>query len=93
LKLGAADGFFQRPETPMVTVIGPLLDPRPLPCKPLPFHQFGSNYYWWDQAMAAKAPVDRRATHEVPGVSGIENAERRSLLGVEGNNDVSTEDS
>jgi hypothetical protein len=36
LKLGAADGFFQRPETPMVTVIGPLLDLRPLPCKPLP---------------------------------------------------------
>ena len=36
LKLGAADGFFQRPETPMATVIGPLLDPRPLPCGPLP---------------------------------------------------------
>jgi hypothetical protein len=31
LKLGAADGFFQRPETPMVTAIGPLMDLRPLP--------------------------------------------------------------
>jgi hypothetical protein len=31
LKLGAADGSFQRPETRMVTVIGPLLDPRLLP--------------------------------------------------------------
>jgi hypothetical protein len=40
LKLGAADGFFQRPKTPMVTVIGPLLDPRPLPSKPLPKKPF-----------------------------------------------------
>jgi hypothetical protein len=36
LKLGAADGFFQRPETRMVTVIGPLSDPRPMPYRPLP---------------------------------------------------------
>ena len=43
--------------------------------------------------MTAKAPFDHRATHEVPGVSGTENAGRRSLLGVEDNNDVSTEDS
>ena len=41
LKLGAADGFFQRPETPMVTVIGPLMDPQPLPCKPLPISATG----------------------------------------------------
>jgi hypothetical protein len=36
LKLSATDGFFWRPETPMGTVIGPLFDPQPLPCKPLP---------------------------------------------------------
>ena len=38
LKLSVTDGFFWRSEIPLVTVIGPLSDPRPLPCKPLPFH-------------------------------------------------------
>jgi len=32
---------FQRPEEPLVTLIGPLMDPRPLPCKPLPNSEFG----------------------------------------------------
>ena len=36
LKLSVTDGFFWRSEIPSVTVIGPLSDPRPLPCKPLP---------------------------------------------------------
>jgi hypothetical protein len=36
LKLRVTDGFFWRSEIPSVTVIGPLSDPRPLPCKPLP---------------------------------------------------------
>ncbi len=31
LKLRVTDGFFWRYEIPMVTVIGPLSDPRPLP--------------------------------------------------------------
>ena len=30
------DSHFQRPEEPLATLIGPLMDPRPLPCKPLP---------------------------------------------------------
>jgi hypothetical protein len=36
LEPGVANGHFQRPEEPLVTLIGPLMDPRPLPCKPLP---------------------------------------------------------
>ena len=36
LKLRVTDGFFWRSEVPLVTLIGPLLDLRPLPCKPLP---------------------------------------------------------
>jgi len=36
LKLSVTDGFFWRFEVPLVTVIGPLLDLRPLSCKPLP---------------------------------------------------------
>jgi hypothetical protein len=36
LKLSATHGFFWRSEIPLVTVIGPLSDLRPLPCKPLP---------------------------------------------------------
>ena len=36
LELGVANGHFQRPEEPLATLIGPLMDPRPLPCKPLP---------------------------------------------------------
>ena len=32
-----ANGHFQRPEEPLATLIGPLMDPRPLPCKPLPY--------------------------------------------------------
>jgi hypothetical protein len=45
LKLRVTDGFFWCSEIPMVTVIGPLSDPRPLPCKPLPFSRrsAGSN--------------------------------------------------
>ena len=38
LKLSVTDGFFWRSEIPLVIGIGPLSDPRPLPCKPLPFH-------------------------------------------------------
>ncbi len=49
LKLGAADGFFQRPETPIVTAIGPLLDPPPLPLRPLPFSSgiWRSSHLMW----------------------------------------------
>ena len=36
LKLRVTDGFFWRSEVPTATLIGPLSDPRPLPCKPLP---------------------------------------------------------
>jgi len=36
LKLRVTDGFFWRSEVPVATLIGPLLDPRPLLCKPLP---------------------------------------------------------
>src|ERR1700761_2623748 len=36
LKLRVTDGFFWRSEIPLVTVIGPLSDPRPLLCRPLP---------------------------------------------------------
>jgi integrase len=36
LKPIVTDGFFWRSEVPLATLIGPLLDPRPLPCKPLP---------------------------------------------------------
>ena len=35
-KTSVTDGFFWRFEVPLVTVIGPLLDLRPLSCKPLP---------------------------------------------------------
>ena len=31
LEPGVANGQFQRPEEPMANVIGPLMDPRPLP--------------------------------------------------------------
>ena len=41
LKLRVTDGFFWRSEIPVVTVIGPLLDLRPLPCRPLPQSDFG----------------------------------------------------
>ena len=40
LKLSVTDGFFWRFEVPLVTVIGPLLDLRPLSCKPLPNSEF-----------------------------------------------------
>ena len=36
-KTSVTDGFFWRSKARMVTVIGPLSDPRPLPCRPLPF--------------------------------------------------------
>ena len=36
LEPGVANGHFQRPEEPLATLIGPLMDPRPLPCRPLP---------------------------------------------------------
>jgi hypothetical protein len=36
LKRRVTDGFFWRSEVPLATLIGPLSDPRPLPCKPLP---------------------------------------------------------
>jgi hypothetical protein len=41
LEPGVANGHFQRPEEPLATLIGPLMDPRPLPCKPLPNSEFG----------------------------------------------------
>jgi hypothetical protein len=43
LKLRVTDGFFWRSEIPLVTVIGPLSDPRPLPCKPLPTRCVGES--------------------------------------------------
>jgi len=36
LILSVTDGFFWRSEIPLVPVIGPLSDPRPLPYRPLP---------------------------------------------------------
>jgi hypothetical protein len=36
LKLRVTDGIFWRSKVRAVTLIGPLSDPRPLPCKPLP---------------------------------------------------------
>jgi hypothetical protein len=36
MKLSVTDGFFWRSEIPLVTVIGPLSDPRPLPYRPPP---------------------------------------------------------
>jgi hypothetical protein len=40
LESGGTDGSFQRPEESMVAVNVPLLCPRPLPCRPLPFERF-----------------------------------------------------
>src|ERR1019366_5527073 len=54
LEPGVANGHFQRPEEPLVTLIGPLMDPRPLPCKPLPNSEFG--------LVSALAAVEPRAT-------------------------------
>jgi hypothetical protein len=42
LKLSVTDGFFWRSEIPLATLIGPLSDPRPLPCRPLPKKDFAS---------------------------------------------------
>jgi hypothetical protein len=42
LKLSVTDGFFWRSKVSLVTVIGPLSDPRPLPCRPLPKKDFAS---------------------------------------------------
>jgi hypothetical protein len=42
LKLSVTDGFFWRSEIPLVTVIGPLSAPRPLPYRPLPDKDFTS---------------------------------------------------
>jgi hypothetical protein len=36
MKLSVTDGFFWRSEIPLVTVLGPLSDPRPLPYRPPP---------------------------------------------------------
>ena len=42
LKLRVTDGFFWRSEVPTATLIGPLSDPRPLSCRPLPKKDFAS---------------------------------------------------
>ena len=56
LKLSVTDGFFWRSEIPSVTLIGPLSDPRPLPCKPLPTATFGC--------------LERREFHAISNGSG-----------------------
>jgi hypothetical protein len=59
LKLSVTDGFFWRSEVPLVTVIGPLSDPRPLPCKPLPFRSFCP-------AQSACSPAHLRCRADLP---------------------------
>ena len=54
LEPGVANGHSQRPEEPLATLIGPLMDPRLLPCKPLPNSEFG--------LVSALAAVEPRAT-------------------------------
>jgi hypothetical protein len=58
LKLRVTDGFFWRSEIPIVTVIGPLSDPRPLPYRLLPTGEVavtGGNLRWIEAAQARLA--------------------------------------
>jgi hypothetical protein len=41
LESGGTDGFLQRPEELLATLIAPLSHPRPLSCKPLPKPEVG----------------------------------------------------
>jgi hypothetical protein len=43
LKLSVTDGIYWRSEIPLITVIGPLSDPRPLPYRPLPDNDSASS--------------------------------------------------
>ena len=41
---GGTDGHSKHPEKPLETLIAPVTNPRPLPCRPLPNLHFAGNF-------------------------------------------------
>ena len=66
LKLRVTDGFFWRSEIPSVTVIGPLSDPRPLPCKPLPYKNSVSTDVLLNFSARSSRPPSLRSSSREP---------------------------
>ena len=62
-KLGVTDGFFGRLRHPSGTLIGPLSDLRPLPCKPLP--DAGT---WVDERFGLKSNSRHKSEPRSPGI-------------------------
>ncbi len=58
-KTSVTDGFFWRSKVPLATVIGPLSDPRPLPCKPLPKQELSRRIICWKSTVEPRSLVHK----------------------------------